>query len=320
MSTYMTSGTTRGRSGLSRRVLVAAALVGLLQGGPATGAGPAPAAPKPALDTVHYYRVAARIRPLVFWIGRDNVGSAQLGWGQGPDGTRTYELLIGSDPDRTPRRVNRWGYLSETIGATSAEVVGLMTESDEATVEEAKAQVTGGANARRAFKTIRATVTEGQACSAVVTLLFPEPPTYRALHEVLARLAGAPDHRRCTRVPAGTGSGFLSAMDGLLQEHLAAFRESGRPQAGATRGFVYGRGLYNVSVRSSRVVPELRVGGFVHRQVLDTEFELRSRTGQGASRFRVMCGTQGSHAGVPLRVLYRPRWWFEAELVLDGGA
>ena len=32
------------------------------------------------------------------------------------DGTIGYELLVGSDPARTPRQINRWGYLREESG------------------------------------------------------------------------------------------------------------------------------------------------------------------------------------------------------------
>jgi hypothetical protein len=28
-------------------------------------------------------------------------------------------------------------------------------------------------------------------------------------------------------------------------------------------------------------------------------------------------GADGDLKGVPLRIVFRPRWWFEAELVLD---
>jgi hypothetical protein len=62
---------------------------------------------------VHQYRLAARIRPLLFWIGKDNVGDACLTWLKEADGEPGYGLLIGSDPARAPLEINRWGYVSE---------------------------------------------------------------------------------------------------------------------------------------------------------------------------------------------------------------
>jgi len=44
---------------------------------------------------------------LLFWIGRSNVGDAIVTRTAAPHET-SYSLLIGSDPDRAPRRINRW--------------------------------------------------------------------------------------------------------------------------------------------------------------------------------------------------------------------
>ncbi len=68
----------------------------------------------------HRYRIAAKIRPLVlFWIGKDNVGGARIRWRQGEDGLRGYDALIGSDPARAPRKINRWGFILEEAGRTA---------------------------------------------------------------------------------------------------------------------------------------------------------------------------------------------------------
>lgn len=72
------------------------------------GASLGPACAPLPIVAQHRYRMAAKIRPLLFWIGRDNVGEAQVVWHAGGS-ARGVELLIGSDPDRAPRRINRWG-------------------------------------------------------------------------------------------------------------------------------------------------------------------------------------------------------------------
>ena len=79
----------------------------------------------------HHYAISARVRPLlVFWISRSGVGDAVVTKRQGPSETG-YSLLIGSDPDRAPRRINRWGYINEEMRGGEATLIGLMTESDE---------------------------------------------------------------------------------------------------------------------------------------------------------------------------------------------
>ncbi|HWF86193.1 MAG TPA: hypothetical protein VG222_15145, partial [Vicinamibacterales bacterium] len=79
----------------------------------------------------HHYSIGARVRPLlVFWISRSDVGDAVVTRQIAP-GEATYALLIGSDPDRAPRRINRWGYIKEEIHGADARLVGLMTQSEE---------------------------------------------------------------------------------------------------------------------------------------------------------------------------------------------
>ena len=45
-----------------------------------------------------YYRMLAKVRPLLFWISRDDVGGARIGWLGDQGGSKGFELLIGSDP------------------------------------------------------------------------------------------------------------------------------------------------------------------------------------------------------------------------------
>ena len=80
-----------------------------------TAGAPEPAPPSSANVERHHYSIAARVRPLLlFWIGRSGVGDAVVTKRRGPSET-AYSLLIGSDPERAPRRINRWGYIDEEI-------------------------------------------------------------------------------------------------------------------------------------------------------------------------------------------------------------
>src|SRR5262245_40802097 len=88
-------------------------------------------------SNVSRYAVYARVRPFLIWIGRRVVGGAEIGWQYGRGGSRRLDLLIGTDPDRTPMRVNRWGYIAETTCASRTDLIGVMTDADEQTIEEA---------------------------------------------------------------------------------------------------------------------------------------------------------------------------------------
>lgn len=80
----------------------------------------------------HLYTVNAKVRliPLV-WIGRDNIGGARITRRQDVSGRRTVEFLVGSDPVRAPRGINRWGFIMESVNPHNAEVLGAMKESNE---------------------------------------------------------------------------------------------------------------------------------------------------------------------------------------------
>ena len=97
----------------------------------------APGAQLPIVREARYV-VNARIRPLaLFWVGRDDVGDARFTWRQDPSGRRAYQLLVGSDPARTPRQINRWGFIAEEIHEDRAEVLGFMKGSNEETLDAA---------------------------------------------------------------------------------------------------------------------------------------------------------------------------------------
>ena len=127
-------------------LLVAALLSGSHEGAvSALAPGPSlPAAGVPApgvAEQRHHYVLSVRVRPLVvFWIGRSNIGDAILTRAALSQEAR-YSLLIGSDPDRAPRRINRWGYIEEEIRGAEARLIGLMTESEEESIDQAEANL-----------------------------------------------------------------------------------------------------------------------------------------------------------------------------------
>jgi hypothetical protein len=47
----------------------------------------------------HTYKMSGRVRALLLWMGRDDVGSGVIRW-RANDHDHAYELLIGSDPLR----------------------------------------------------------------------------------------------------------------------------------------------------------------------------------------------------------------------------
>ncbi len=254
----------------------------------------------------HYYRMLARIRPLLFWISRDNVGGARLQWRSDGEGGRGFELLIGSDPVRAPRRINRWGYIAEEIRGSQSRTLGVMTQSREESIEDAKTQLVREGTGVRVFKVIRAHSVDGRATSGVTTLNTSDF-TYRDLDSLLAKLdtGSLGTSVRIVDLPPGTRPGFLVALADLINE----------PDLKSVP-YVYNGRFHQLS-RKSTVSVSMRVRGRDVTRLRSARFETENRATHERTSFEITYGTTGDLAGVPLHVLYQPTWWFEVELFLD---
>ena len=261
------------------------------------------------------YTLSARIRPLLFWVGRDDVGEARVRLTSSPDGARTYEVLIGSDPRRAPLRVNRWGYLAEHVTPTGVTLVGVMTESSEETFEQARTRVSTTADTRR-FKAIRAQIGQGEARACVLIDMLAGEPTYRDLEAVLARFPASASGLRRVTIPDGAARGFLSGVADLLDANVQAHAVTRPPASGLRRPFVHGTRIYTLVLRTSRRVAGAGTEVCACPSAIESAFEVRDDAGHAVSQFRITYAADGPLAGVPLRIVYRPRWWLEAELVI----
>jgi hypothetical protein len=257
----------------------------------------------------HHYSVSARVRPLlVFWIGRSGVGDAIVTRRVSP-GEAEYALLIGSDPDRAPRHINRWGYIKEEIRGTDARLLGLMTESDEESIEQADANLRAQAQGDHPFKIIRATVHGEQAQSVVTSIGAPRDYSYRQLQAVLdLALREPPDGTaRTIRLPSGTRPGFLAALADAM-----------RTSAGRITYVYHGR-IYELRQTTARPISDLRIGRASYGAAIAADFTITETHDGEQTSFSMTYGTEGRFAQVPLTVSYRPRWWMEVNLTLDDG-
>jgi hypothetical protein len=280
----------------------AALILALLATAPASAGGLCGA---PVAHSVeHRYVVRARVRPLLFWTGRREVGEAWFESRETAESGKRMQLLIGTDPDRTPMKINRWGYVAETVCGDVAELVGLMTESNEQTVEQAQASTGGGARSQ-VFKAIRGRSRGGTAETEVLTVVPGGTVTYRDLDTVLAQIPPAKMPKEAA-VPSGTDSGFLVAVTGLIHDSAGIYRTTGQARTGLRRAYLYSGRLYDVTLRSSAMR-----GG-----TLESEFQIRNRATGSTTDFRIAYAAAGPDAEVPVRIVYLPRWWLELELQL----
>jgi hypothetical protein len=268
----------------------------------------------------HRYRIAAKIRPLLlFWIGKDDVGGARIRWRKGDGDARGYDALIGSDPARAPRKVNRWGYILEETGPAGARIVGIMKKSDEETLDEAKSRVAAEAKGTVVFKMIQSVVNETEAVSRVTVSTVPRDYSYRELDAIVDVLTKetAPPKIQKTPMPPGGRKGLLSAVIELLHDGVETVKRTGRAPGRKGLGYVYYAKQYDLTRVSADVERNVTYGGVVYPTLLESNFEVRARTESWSESFTIVCGLDGSLAEIPVFLTYQPRWWFKVEMVLD---
>ena len=274
--------------------------------------------PSAPVTAEHRYRLSAAIRPLLFWIGAKNVGGARIVWRADGDGRKGYELLLGSDPARAPRRINRWGWVREDADGPRATMTGLMNRSEDDSLDQAKASLQ--AKGSYLFKLNRARIEDGTARAEATTVYAPQDYTFRQLDDLLRFVdATKPTPRvRTGTLPPGTHPGLLFALADLVGAGVAAARS---PQGAGpwprTVQYTFNAGVYDLTVSSWERVARASYGSRTYEKLVRLEFESRNREKGTTERFVFACGTEGELAGVPVFVRYQPKWWFKVEGVLD---
>jgi len=305
-------------------VILVVALLSGATGSEVSALTPAPDLPvaanaaAPGTSERHHYTMSARVRPLLlFWISRSNVGDAIVTRTAAPLETR-YSLLIGSDPDRAPRRINRWGYIQETIRGDAAAVVGLMTESDEESVEEAENHIRAEGSGMHTFKVIHAAI-DGQRSRSVVTAIgAPADYSFRQVQAVLALAedGGTEGRSREVRLPPGTRPGFLSALAEIVHAQATGAR-AGALRAGSPLTYVYHGKFYELRATSVQFKPALDVDSSRYARVVSAQFATKNLADGEQTRFSLSYAIDGRLAEVPLTVSYQPRWWMQVDLALS---
>ena len=178
----------------------------------------------------HRYRMAGKIRPLMFWMGKDNVGGARIRWHQGEGEDRGYDLLIGSDPARAPRKVNRWGFIQEESRGGESSVLGVIQKSDQDTLQAAQADAVAAGQQGFFWKMMQGKTVGSDSVGTVTLTRVAKDYSYRDLDtllQALVRFPGPPNTRKAS-VPAGGRPGFLTALADLVHDAVHQVRSTGR--------------------------------------------------------------------------------------------
>lgn len=270
----------------------------------------------------HRYRMLAKVRPLLFWISKDDVGGAKVSWRGSGDGGFGLDLLIGSDPRRAPHQINKWGYIAEQVRGSDARVLGVMKQSNEQTVADAEKALSAEGKGGYVFRAVQGTASDREARAGVTTVRVDRDMTYRDIEPLIALVNGASDptaESRSVALPPGTRPGFLVALSELVKHSVdgyskqaAAFLPSKKPLT-----YVYFGVFYDLSLRGSELLKTATIDGQRYTNVARSDFEIKNRSNGETTRFQLTYGTTGALAGVPVHAVYQPKWWFEVQLFLD---
>jgi hypothetical protein len=308
---------------LSRHIPVMLVAAIALSGGSRAGAndlaGPSAVAASPPIHKEFRYRMSAAIRPLLFWVGDSDVGGARIVWRRGDDGRRGYEFLLGSDPTRAPRKINRWGFVREELRGDAAIQIGLMRKTDEESVEEAQANV--GYEGEYIFKVIQTEITGQRARAENTVWRVDDDYTFHDVGTLLRLFRTrpqAPPKVNEASMPPGTHPGFLFAVADLVDRAVAAAtREPRELLAKETTGFNFNAVAYELRLRKTKWEESKQYGGRRYENLVRIDLASYNPTLDTTEKFTLVVGTEGEWKGVPVYVKYQPKWWFKAEGVID---
>jgi hypothetical protein len=258
----------------------------------------------------HTYRMAGKIRLLMLWVGRDDVGSGVIRWrGAGDD--RAIELLIGSDPKRAPGQLNKWGYLVEAMHGGESSVVGLISQENDDRLSDVKAGLKTRKE-QRAFDTIRGHAALAEGVARVGTLYAPSDLTYHDADTVLKDVLA--DNSLAVKHVARSGDvrpGFLTTLTELLAASLDKKNYKQRIR------YIHGDRLYQLRLVESTPLARFDRDGRTWQNAIRGRFETAEAGARSGTRFELVYGASGGLAGIPIVISYQPKWWLQVDLVLN---
>ena len=200
----------------------------------------------------------------------------------------------------------------EEIHGAQARLLGVMTESEEESMQQAEENVRRQAAGRHPFKVIHATADGEEARARVASIQAPEDYTLRQIPIVLDLAAREADsgQLRVARLAPGTRPGFLAALADAMDASTDRV---------SIKYVYYGR-LYELRRTRCRPIRDLRLAGRTYGPAVAADFVITSPHDGEQTKFSMTYGTEGRFAQVPLTVTYQPRWWMQLELTIDASS
>ncbi len=303
------------RRNLARIIPLAAAA--WLAAGATSQPAPAPQPEVRGFDVAdHAYRIVGRARLIFFTLSADDVGGARLTWKRTAEG-ESARLLAGSEPARAPRELNEWGYTSEEEFGDRANTFAVRSMNASDFMGEPPRQAPPPrAAAARQFRAVCSSSAGAAVQTLTTTVTTEREITYRALGNLLDRLAGTPRWQpRGFSQPVGAAPGFLIAFGRLLRASVdAQLAQTSQPTAVP---YIYNAMVYDLKLRKVRPLRNVSVGARTYARVLRGDFVTVRRSDGDETPFTVTYPVDGTCASVPIAIAFRASWWLTIELQLD---
>ena len=258
----------------------------------------------------HTYRMAGKIRMVMIWVGRDDVGSGVIKW-RGAGSAKAIELLIGSDPKRAPGQLNKWGYLVEEMHGGESSVVGLISQENDERLSDVKAGLKTRTE-QRAFDTIRGFAAAAEGAARVGTLYAPSQLTYYDADTVLKSvLADASLPIKRVARAGDVRPGFLTSLTELLAASIGKSNHTQRIK------YVHGDRLFELRLNETTPMARFERDGRTWQNVIRGRFDTREAGSRAGTRFELVYGASGPLTAIPIVISYQPKWWLQVDLVLN---
>lgn len=297
-------------------------------------------------DLVEFdYVMTARVRLIFFWVGKDDVGGGYIrrGVSKTDPHQELFQVLFGSDPEKAPRAINRWGAGTEVVwhktaldsspdsDVVSSAFFGFMKSSKGKSVSEMQQELKKEKDqGEHQFTGILSRVEPGHAVSLVVPLASDqdfnlhqyeqaEPLIFEKLTASDRPVRTLPEAAGCSRA-----SGFLGTVWELSDAALAG------KKGPLSLCYVYDAQVNTLTLENTEPVSKLTVkvnaakGGLLSNQtfenLLQEDFVSTHKVTGKQVYFTILLGTSGNLRGVPVQVRYQPNWWFQVVLNLRPNA
>jgi len=303
---------------------------------------PLPPSKRPVAIERFHYDMRGSVRLLFFWIGKSGVGGGWVSrirssgdqtapWFEG------WEVLFGSKPEAVPGGHNRWGYARElafwkqgedgSSGPILTKTVfeGFMTKSSEDSLSEVRKGEGTGAGGT-AFEGTVSSVHPDHASVEIRRFNSDAPASFESPAGIARQYlnllkAAPPDEARTLTHPSPSirPVGFLTAVSGCLSDVIRAGnnKEAWKQLKKQERSYDYNARDYSLEITKIKHHDEVDLAENLSvRDVFEIEFETGRIGESGGHDFAVWTAATGKFAGIPLKIVDKPRWWLKVELTL----